>query len=356
MRKISLKQSGVSLKPGWLSRGALAFLFVCCAAADSSAIATSTEAVKTDMNALELMSQQMGHSTNKFVQDYMYTGNERSTTLALRAVPAVQADPKAAPVPVAKFTAQAAVIKLDIKGRVPPLAASLGVPGLSVKLGPAPAAPKAAETAAKANSAKTEKAGKKSIFEKIGNWFSDAFAAVKGWISGALTWVRESLVGRKRALTAEETAEMRKVFGDNIDYSKVRIVDGDKLGLWGKILTSGDAAVTWGNTIYFPKGADGKSQYNFNTKAYWLAHEMTHEYQYQKYGWSYVPKSVWGQLTKGQSFYEYQLEGGKGFRKYNVEQQAELVEHYYQIKSGTRTATPEELAIYEQVMKDQGLF
>lgn len=195
-----------------------------------------------------------------------------------------------------------------------------------------------------------------SVPQKIGAFFSGAYSAVKSWVSRSAAWARDKVMGKGRPLTAEEIAAMKPVFGDSADYSRVRIVTGGNMGLWGKILTSGNAAVTWGKTIYFPNGAGGKSRYDLDTKAYWLAHEMTHEYQYQKYGWGYVPSSAWGQLTKGRAFYEYKLEGGKGFRKYNVEQQADLVAHYYQIVNGTRGATPEELAVYRQVMKDQGLF
>ena len=158
-------------------------------------------------------------------------------------------------------------------------------------------------------------------------------------------------MGRSRHLTPEEEAEMRKIYGDKIDYSKVKIIDGAKKGLWGWILTSGGAAVTWGSRIYFPEG-----KYTFDKSPGWLAHEMGHHYQYKQDGWGYTVKSVWGQLTKGKSFYDYTLEPGKKFGDYNVEQQAELIEHYYQIQNGTRSATPEERAMYEQIMAGEGLF
>lgn len=339
---------------GAFLRAVLAALLVCSAVPAGSFAAVSTDSIKTDLDALDVLSQRASLGTDKFAQDYMYTGNDRSG--ALRTRPAVYADPAAAQVPVAKYTAPARVIKVDIKGRVPPLAAAPAALALTVKLGPAFNSVLPAQTSTMAKTAGTEKAAKTSVWQKTKNLFSDAFSAVKTWLTNAKTWLHDKIMGKGRPLTAEEIEAMKPVFGDSVDYSKVRIVTGANMGLWGRILTSGNAAVTWGKTIYFPNGADGKSQYSLDTKAYWLAHEMTHEYQYQKYGWGYVPSSVWGQLTKGQAFYEYQLEGGKGFRKYNVEQQADLVAHYYQILDGTRSATPAELAIYQQLMKDQGLF
>lgn len=363
---MGLKQkNGVNEQsPGGFFRAVFAALVVCCAAAtNSSAVIMSTASVRTDMDAVEFLSQQKGQSTDKTMQDYIYSGNNHAK--ATSPAPAVYADKSAAPVPVAKFTAQPATLKLDITGRVPALSGTQEVPGLQVRFGPAPQAVKAAETVKTAQAAKTEKAAepgksapeKASVLRNIGKWFSDAYSAVKSWVSSAKTWIHDQIMGKGRPLTAEEIAQLKPIYGDAVDYSKVQIVTGSgNMGLWGKILTCNDAAVTWGNHIYFPNDSSGKSEYSFGTNTYWLTHEMTHEYQYQKYGWGYVPQSAWGQLTQGQSFYDYQLQAGKGFRQYNVEQQADLVAHYYQILNGTRSATPEELVIYQQIMKGQGLF
>jgi len=57
------------------------------------------------------------------------------------------------------------------------------------------------------------------------------------------------IFGKGRPLTNYEINEAKEVFGDKIDYSKVKIITGKDMTLWGKILTSGGAAVTWGNTI-----------------------------------------------------------------------------------------------------------
>lgn len=322
-------------------------------AADSFGLVSSTDSVHTDMDALELMSQRMGQNTDRFNQDYIYTGKDMDK--GLRAAPApVAADAKAAPVPVAEYTAKAAVYKA---------AARTGVPALTVS--PAAlqdAASAAASRAAAAGTASVEKpapsakTSKTSVLQKVGNWFSDAYSAVKSGISRALTWVHDSLVGSKRALTEEEIEAVKQAYGGKVDCSKIRVVDGSKQGLLGKILTWSGTAVTWGNTIYFPKDSDGKSQYSFAGKSYWLVHESTHVYQYQTGGWKYAVKSAWGQIRHGDSFYEYQLEAGKSFKDYNVEQQAELVEHYYQIQNGQRSATAEEYAIYQQIMAGEGLF
>jgi len=175
-------------------------------------------------------------------------------------------------------------------------------------------------------------------------------------------------------LTKDEIAEVKEVFGDKIDYSKVKIITGKDMTLWGKILTSGGAALTWGNTIYFPnKNPDGSkcdgeggTCYDFNSLQgkEWLTHEMTHVYQYQKSGWGYVPKSVWEQITKGKDAYNYDkdLSADKDFSKYGIEQQAVMVEDYFlyanrsDYDSHNKPFTQEKIKIMEKILKKEGLY
>jgi len=176
-------------------------------------------------------------------------------------------------------------------------------------------------------------------------------------------------------LTKDEIAEVKEVFGDKIDYSKVKIITGKDMTLWGKILTSGGAALTWGNTIYFPnKNPDGSkcdgeggTCYDFNSLEQgkeWLTHEMTHVYQYQKSGWGYVPKSVWEHITKGKDAYNYDkdLSADKDFSDYGIEQQAMMVEDYFRYLMGEKEGgngnafTPEKIKIMKEVLNKEGLY
>lgn len=136
-------------------------------------------------------------------------------------------------------------------------------------------------------------------------------------------------MGKGRGLTEDEIANVRSMYGDKIDYSKVRVITGGDMTLWGKVLTHKEDAVVWGNTIYFPNGDDKKTKYNESRDSGWLVHEMGHVYQYQKDGWGYVPKSIWEQLTKGEAAYDYDIEPGKDFGKYGIEQQADIIRDYY---------------------------
>lgn len=150
--------------------------------------------------------------------------------------------------------------------------------------------------------------------------------------------------GDGRSLTAAEIAVLRKIYGDKIDYSKVRIVSGDDMTLWGKSLTRGTYGVTWGNTIYFPNDGNKKSLYSQDSDTDWLVHEMAHVYQYQKDGWGYFPMAMWEQLTQGTGAYEYHIEPGKEFGKYGIEHQATIIQDYYRgALSGSSTREVERM-------------
>ena len=112
---------------------------------------------------------------------------------------------------------------------------------------------------------------------------------------------------------------MHVLFASSIDYSRVRLVHTDILEYR-----------TVGNTIRVPN--------NFtisNSKmAQTLIHEMTHVWQYQHGGTSYISISLATQITAGirgsrNLAYEYQISAGTSFFDFRPEQQGLLVENYY---------------------------
>lgn len=174
--------------------------------------------------------------------------------------------------------------------------------------------------------------------------------------------------GGGRPLNSDEKALVKEVYGGKVDTSKVKIISGEDMTLWGRILTSGGAAVTWGNTVYFPNDGSGKSEYSFEKQPEWLVHEMAHVGQYQgwgeegKGGWGYAAKSVWEQVTKGKDAYSIGvLDPKKSFEDYGIEQQAVIVEGYYNTLSGNTygrgyAGTAEQKAAMEAILKKKGLY
>lgn len=317
----------------------------------------STGSIKTDMDAIEALSLETEGKDAKFIQDYLYSGNDGIAALGSRTAPLRMADPGPSKTPTAEYTAKTAVIRADSAKKVPPMADPLA------------AALKADAASGLVSPAKTTTLPLAKIGEKIAAAFSRLGEKISSGLEKGKGWLSDKLLGEGRPLTEEETAAARQSFGDKLDYSKVKIVTGENLTWFadkvltksyrfsdGKI-TSGPAGVTLGNRIYFPNdSATGKTHYSFSTGSAWFIHEMTHTYQYNTQGIKYMFKSMIGQMKQGDDFYKYQLESGKAFSEYNVEQQARLVEHYHQIVNGKRRVTPEERALYEEILGGAGFY
>ena len=124
-------------------------------------------------------------------------------------------------------------------------------------------------------------------------------------------------------LSTAEAAVARTVFDEAVDLESVRLVVAE--------VATVDQPMTLGNTIRLPKG------YDWNGEA--LIHELTHVWQYQTRGASYISNSFLNQacalVSAGDrgGAYAYILEEGKDLIGYGAEQQAQIVEDYFRKKS-----------------------
>jgi len=141
-----------------------------------------------------------------------------------------------------------------------------------------------------------------------------------------------------RPLTPGEIALARTIFGDAIDYSKVRMVKGK----WWPLQPRRSAMAPMGDIWFHPDGggwSDDFSKEPVGQQGFWI-HEMTHVWQTQKGGRFYLPL-----IRHPFCRYAYELEPGKPFARYGIEQQAEIVRHRFLADRGVCAATvpPEEL-------------
>ncbi|MGC0151864.1 PAAR domain-containing protein [Chromobacterium vaccinii] len=143
-----------------------------------------------------------------------------------------------------------------------------------------------------------------------------------------------------RPLTAGEIAMAKTVFKDALDYSKVKIHNG---GLMGQPNRSNNAMTPKGE-IHFPSSdylADYSTSSISDSVKVWFIHEMGHVWQYQmgySVTWAGIKIGAKGGYSddgvKGapSPAYRYNLEGAdksKTLPDFNMEQQAELIAHYY---------------------------
>lgn len=130
--------------------------------------------------------------------------------------------------------------------------------------------------------------------------------------------VQAGLVGRP--LGAAELRLARGVFGASIDYSRVRLIPTGILEYR-----------TVANTIRVPEKFTIADEYMAQT----LIHELTHVWQYQHGGTSYISVSLATQIAgtirtgSRNAAYDYQIAPGASFFEFTPEQQGLIVENYF---------------------------
>jgi hypothetical protein len=132
-----------------------------------------------------------------------------------------------------------------------------------------------------------------------------------------------------RRLTRGEIELARSIFGNAIDYSKVRLFRGK----WWPFQPRRSAMAPTGDIWFHPDGGGWSEDFSAETlssQGFWI-HEMTHVWQAQKSGRLYLPL-----MRHPFCRYLYRLEPGKPFRSYGIEQQAEIVRHRFLADHGAR--------------------
>lgn len=128
----------------------------------------------------------------------------------------------------------------------------------------------------------------------------------------------------ERPLTARETNLARRIFGNSIDYARVRIHSHKAYPF-----QPNDTAITPNGHIYFPSNV---YQPDFSVRpdlAAWFIHEMVHVWQHQHGDWV---------RTKGMLFRTYKYGDITGttrsFSSFLIEQQADIVSDYFRMTLG----------------------
>jgi hypothetical protein len=132
-----------------------------------------------------------------------------------------------------------------------------------------------------------------------------------------------------RSLTSGEIALARPIFGDAIDYSKVRLVHGK----WWPFQPRRSAMAPMGNIYFHPDGGGWSEDFSkepLHAQGYFI-HELTHVWQAQKGGRFYLPLARHPFCR-----YRYEIVPGRPFSRYGLEQQAEIVRHAFLLSNEAR--------------------
>ncbi len=134
----------------------------------------------------------------------------------------------------------------------------------------------------------------------------------------------------------------RSVFGDGINYRRVRI---DELAVLGP------RQKRFCYVSFYIINSWGPMQNSL------LLHELTHIWQYEKMGAVYMPRAIRAQYSRwaynygGVAMLKSYLKKGKDFFSFNLEQQGDIVSDYHRIKRGYQprwgNGNRSDLPIYE---------
>jgi hypothetical protein len=203
--------------------------------------------------------------------------------------------------------------------------------------------------------------GKQSI-----SWLRDRAGEIKNKLislpGAAANALADSMRGPSaRTLTSGEESQLRKVFGNNIDLSNVRIVNGAGYNPDAKIAfdVGGNPAITEGNTVYIR--SDGyMADFSKDPEAIrTLAHEFTHVQQFQQRGFA----NFFGRYAKDlatigdrNKVYDYASRPNTTYKTETLEGQAKMVGDYANFKAGGSVLTAAEAKDVERRLKGTGIF
>jgi hypothetical protein len=157
----------------------------------------------------------------------------------------------------------------------------------------------------------------------------------------------------ERPLTPGEIALARSVFGDAIDYAPVR-VRGRK---WAFFQPRGVVMAPMGHLHFHPDGGlycedfscpPGQDRVEIRRAKGLFIHEMTHVWQAQQRGRWYLVL-----MRHPFARYDYVLVPGRPLERYGLEQQAEIVRHYWLLTQGLTIAGAPGVEAYRAVLPQE---
>ncbi|MCU0728972.1 MAG: vgr related protein [Sphingopyxis sp.] len=146
-----------------------------------------------------------------------------------------------------------------------------------------------------------------------------------------------------RKLSAGEIALAQSVFGDAIAYDDVRI----HLGKWIFFQPRRVTMAPMGHIHFHPDGTsycDDFCTAHMGAQAHFI-HEMTHVWQAQTRGRWYLVLMRYPGMR-----YSYALRPGWPLARYNIEQQAEIVRHYFLLSQGQTVPGAPSIDAYRAIL------
>jgi hypothetical protein len=144
-----------------------------------------------------------------------------------------------------------------------------------------------------------------------------------------------------RPLTPDEITLAKSVFGDAIDYAQVAINERKWWWFQPKRVTMAPNGALW----FHPKGGlycDDFCARSIDKQGLFI-HEMTHVWQHQQ--------GIFLPLARHPFCrYDYSIKPGWPLNRYGIEQQAEIVRHYFMLKHGVKLIGSPGIEVYRGIL------
>jgi hypothetical protein len=146
-----------------------------------------------------------------------------------------------------------------------------------------------------------------------------------------------------RGLTDSERALAGSIFGDAIDYDRVTVNHRKWWPFQPRRVTMAPDGHLW----FHPDGGAYCDDFGCASLAAQslFIHEMTHVAQSAQGGKWYLPL-----MRHPFCRYDYEIEPGRPFHRYGLEQQAEIVRHAFMMRNGATVPGKPGLDVYEALL------
>jgi len=150
--------------------------------------------------------------------------------------------------------------------------------------------------------------------------------------------------GGERSLTSGETALVRDVFGAAVDPLPVRV----RRRKWFPFQPRHTVMAPCGHLHFHPQGRRYSDDFSMEDAALagLFVHEMTHVWQTQQRGRFWLPL-----MRHPFCRYDYTLHEGWPLERYGIEQQAEIVRHWFLAKDGRPLPSAPALPFLEEICR-----
>jgi hypothetical protein len=173
-------------------------------------------------------------------------------------------------------------------------------------------------------------------------------------IGEILNFIEHIFKVNTRPLTEEEIVEAKRVFGDSLDYWRIRIDEWSLIAHFGAYSyqkkvrkPASHMAMTFYNTIHFSRRIDAEPG---NSDMAWLIHELTHTAQNEHTGGGFWVESLIAQGKEGYNYGGPPALAGKDLKDFNREQQGDIAKDYYCVITNKKAVTETERSDYERMI------